>query len=344
MIDLMEGLKRTHHCGQLTLSDIGREVVLMGWVNRRRDHGGLIFVDLRDRYGITQIVVSPHVEKESHGKTMQIRSEYVLAVVGKVSARPEGTKNPGLPTGDIEVLAGEMRILNYAETPPFLIEENLDVAEDIRLRYRYLDIRRRNIQQNLIMRSDTAKAVRDYLYGQDFLEMETPFLTKSTPEGARDYLVPSRVTPGSFYALPQSPQLFKQILMVGGYDRYFQIVKCFRDEDLRADRQPEFTQIDIELSFVDMEDILIIIEGLMASVFRDILGLEIAVPFKRLTYDEALDKYGTDKPDTRFGLELKDASDIFRGTDFKVFADAVDQCGVVKALNAPAVLIFPEKI
>lgn len=339
----MEGLKRTHNCGQLRIDDAGGETVLMGWVQRRRDHGGLIFVDLRDRWGITQVVFSPDVDKKTHDKAALIRGEYVIAVKGTVSPRPEGTKNPGMPTGEIEVQAEELRVLNDARTPPFLIEEDVDVAEDTRLRYRYLDLRRKNLQRNLTLRSNAAQAVRNYLYERGFLEIETPFLTKSTPEGARDYLVPSRVNPGNFYALPQSPQLFKQLLMIGGYDRYFQVARCFRDEDLRADRQPEFTQIDIELSFVDREDIFRIVEGMMASVFRKVLNVAIETPFKRLSYDEAIERYGMDNPDTRFGLELMDVSDIFRGSDFRAFADVVEQGGVVKALNAKGCSGFSRK-
>jgi len=341
--DLMEGLKRTHNCGQLRIDDIDSEVTLMGWVQRRRDHGGLIFVDLRDRYGITQVVFNPDVDRDSHGKAALLRSEYVIAIKGNVSKRPEGTKNPNVATGEIEVLIKGLKVLNEAKTPPFPIEEDVDVAEDTRLKYRYMDLRRRRLQRNLILRNEAAKTVRDYLYNEGFLEIETPFLTKSTPEGARDYLVPSRVNPGNFYALPQSPQLFKQLLMIAGYDRYFQIVKCFRDEDLRADRQPEFTQIDMELSFIDREDIFRIVEGMMALVFREVLNVDIKTPFKRLTYDDALERYGLDNPDTRFGLELKDVSDIFEKSEFKVFADAVKQGGVVKAVNAKGCSAFSRK-
>jgi len=343
MIDSMEGLRRTHNCGQLTADDIGSEVVLMGWVQRRRDHGGLIFIDLRDRYGLTQVVFSPDADKDAHDKTTLIRSEYVIATRGNVSRRPEGTENSNMVTGEIEVKAIDVKILNDAKTPPFLIEGYADVAEDIRLKYRYLDLRRRNLQRNIILRSNAARVIREYLFKNDFLEIETPFLTRSTPEGARDYLVPSRLNPCNFYALPQSPQLFKQLLMIGGYDRYFQIVRCFRDEDLRADRQPEFTQIDIELSFVDREDILSITEGMMSVVLKEVLKVDIETPFKRLTYNEALERYGVDKPDTRFGLELRDVSDIFRGSDFKVFTDVVEQGGVVKALNAKGCFGFSRK-
>jgi len=343
LTDSMEGLKRTHNCGELRINDVDKEVILMGWVRRRRDHGGLIFIDLRDRYGITQVAFSPDVNKETHDQAVQIRGEFVIAVKGYVSWRPEGTKNLNMPTGEIEIQAKELRLLNDAITPPFQIEEDVNVAEDTRLRYRYLDLRRSNLQRNLILRSNAAKAIRVYLYERGFLEIETPFLTKSTPEGARDYLVPSRVNPGSFYALPQSPQLFKQLLMIGAYDRYFQIVRCFRDEDLRADRQPEFTQIDIELSFVDQEDIFQIVEDMMTSLFKEVLNIEIDTPFNRLTYDEALERYGMDKPDTRFGLELKEVSDVFRGSDFRVFADVVDRGGVVKSINAKGCAGFSRK-
>ncbi|MDY7033369.1 MAG: aspartate--tRNA ligase [Thermodesulfobacteriota bacterium] len=343
MIDSIEGLKRTHSCGQLTMDDIGNDVVLMGWVQSRRDHGGLIFVDLRDRYGITQIVFSPDVDETSHKKATFIRNEFVVAARGSVSARPKGTENPSMLTGRIEIQVKELRILNNACPTPFVIEDDMDIGEDTRLKYRYLDLRRKNVQRNIILRSNIARAIREYLFENNFLEIETPFLTKSTPEGARDYLVPSRVNPGNFYALPQSPQLFKQLLMIGGYDRYFQIVRCFRDEDLRADRQPEFTQIDLELSFIDREDIFQIIEGMMTSVFRDILKLELNTPFKRLTYDEALQRYGVDNPDTRFDLELVDVSDVLGKSDFRLFADAVTGGGVVKALNAKDCSHFSRK-
>ena len=343
MIDSIEGLKRTHTCGQLTINDMGCEVVLMGWVQSRRDHGGLIFVDLRDRYGTTQIVFSPDVDETSHKKATFIRNEFVIAARGSVSARPKGTENPSMFTGEIEIQVKELRILNNACPTPFVIEDDMDIGEDTRLKYRYLDLRRRNVQRNIILRSSIARAIREYLFENNFLEIETPFLTKSTPEGARDYLVPSRVNPGNFYALPQSPQLFKQLLMIGGYDRYFQIVRCFRDEDLRADRQPEFTQIDLELSFIDREDIFQIIEGMMVSVFRDILKVELNTPFKRLTYDEALQRYGVDNPDTRFDLELVDVSDVLGKSDFRLFADAVTGGGAIRALNVKGSSHFSRK-
>jgi aspartyl-tRNA synthetase len=306
----------------------------MGWVLRRRDHGGVIFVDLRDREGITQVVFNPELAPEAHAKAEAIRSEFVLGVSGRVRNRPEGMLNPNLPTGAIEVMANELRILNQAQTPPFLIEDNVDVAEGTRLKHRHIDLRRPRLQRNLMLRHRAAAAVRAYLNGLGFLDLETPFLTKSTPEGARDYHVPSRVNPGMFYALPQSPQLFKQLFMMSGFDRYYQIVRCFRDEDLRADRQPEFTQIDLEMSFVGEEDVMAVAEGMMAALFKDILGLELKTPFARLPYVEAVGRYGLDKPDTRFGLELRDVSDIVGRSGFKVFADAVGRGGIVKALNA----------
>jgi aspartyl-tRNA synthetase len=306
----------------------------MGWVLRRRDHGGVIFVDLRDREGITQVVFNPELAPEAHAKAEAIRSEFVLGVSGRVRNRPEGMLNPNLPTGAVEVMANELRILNQAQTPPFLIEDNVDVAEGTRLKHRHIDLRRPRLQRNLMLRHRAAAAVRAYLNGLGFLDLETPFLTKSTPEGARDYLVPSRVNPGMFYALPQSPQLFKQLFMMSGFDRYYQIVRCFRDEDLRADRQPEFTQIDLEMSFVGEEDVMAVAEGMMAALFKDILGLELKTPFARLPYVEAVGRYGLDKPDTRFGLELRDVSDIVGRSGFKVFADAVGRGGIVKALNA----------
>jgi len=333
-VDNLGDMRRTHSCGVLNAKDVGSEVVLMGWVLRRRDHGGVIFVDLRDREGITQVVFNPQRAPEAHARAEAIRSEFVLGVRGRVEPRPEGMLNPNLPTGAIEVMASELRILNTAQTPPFMIEDNVEVAEGTRLKHRHVDLRRPRLQRNLRLRHQAALAVRSYLNSQGFLDLETPFLTKSTPEGARDYLVPSRVNPGLFYALPQSPQLFKQLFMIAGFDRYYQIVRCFRDEDLRADRQPEFTQIDIEMSFVGEEDVMRTAEGLVAALFRSVLGLELKTPFPRLPYSEAIARYGLDKPDTRFGLELKDVSDIVGVSGFKVFADAVARGGIVKALNA----------
>ncbi|MGB8720313.1 MAG: aspartate--tRNA ligase [Desulfobacterales bacterium] len=343
MSDKLGDMRRTHHCNQLTGADIGREVVLMGWVQRRRDHGGVIFVDLRDREGLTQVVFNPEIDPQVHAKAHGIRNEFVLGVRGRVDKRPVGMTNPNLKTGEIEITVAELKILNEAETPPFMIEDKIDVAESIRLKHRYLDLRRPVLQQSIITRHRAAVSVREYLNGLGFLDIETPVLTRSTPEGARDYLVPSRVNPGKFYALPQSPQLFKQLLMVSGFDRYYQIVRCFRDEDLRADRQPEFTQIDVEMSFVGEEDVMAMAEGMMAKLFRDVLGRALSLPFARLPYSEAIDRYGLDKPDTRFGLELKDVSDIVAASGFKVFADVVKAGGIVKALNAKGCIDFSRK-
>jgi aspartyl-tRNA synthetase len=307
----------------------------MGWAARRRDHGGLIFVDLRDRDGLTQLVFNPTSDAAAHAAAARIRAEFVLAVEGTVQERPPGTMNSHLPTGAIEVSVRELRLLNESKPLPFQLDESQETAEPLRLRYRYLDLRRPTMLGHLLLRDQVCRATRDYLHGQGFVEVETPMLTRSTPEGARDFLVPSRLTMGTFYALPQSPQLFKQILMVGGLERYFQIVRCFRDEDLRADRQPEFTQIDIETSFLDRDDFLPIIEGLVAEIFRRARGLELTRPFRRLTWDEAIRRYGSDKPDLRFGLELRDCSELFRGGAFQVFAQAVAQGGAVQALTVP---------
>jgi len=341
--DLLGDMRRTHHCAQLTARDAGSEVVLMGWVQRRRDHGGVIFVDLRDREGITQVVFNPESDPQVHAKAHVLRSEYVIGVRGRVTLRPEGMVNPNLKTGEIEVIVTELRILNSAETPPFLIEDNLEVNEANRLKHRHVDLRRPHVQRNLILRHKASSAVRRYLDGQGFLDIETPFLTRSTPEGARDYLVPSRVNPGQFYALPQSPQLFKQLLMVSGFEKYYQIVRCFRDEDLRADRQPEFTQIDLEMSFVGEEDVMAVSEGMLNYVFKEVIGHEIATPIPRLTYAEAMARYGLDKPDTRFGLELAEVTDIVKGSGFKVFADVAARGGLVKALNAKGCIDMSRK-
>lgn len=343
MSDKLEQMRRTHHCCALTAEDIGKEVVLMGWVQRRRDHGGVIFVDLRDRYGITQVVFNPVVDEAIHKKAHVIRNEFVLGVAGRVEHRPEGMTNPNLATGEIEVMVTELKILNEATTPPFLVEDNVDVSENVRLAHRHIDLRRPAIQQNLLRRHQAAQTVRRYLNELDFVEAETPVLTRSTPEGARDYLVPSRVNPGMFYALPQSPQLFKQLLMISGFDRYYQIVKCFRDEDLRTDRQPEFTQIDLEMSFVGEEDVMAVAEGMMKALFSRTLGLELKTPFDRLTYAEAVGRYGLDKPDLRFGLALADISDIVADSGFKVFSGVVAKGGVVKALNAKGCIDFSRK-
>lgn len=343
MIDALGEMRRTHNCCELSADDVGTEVVLMGWVQRRRDHGGVIFVDLRDREGITQVVFNPKVDKEIHEKAHAIRNEYVLGILGNVMKRPEGMINPGLITGEIEIMVTELRILNAAKTPPFLIEDRLDVSENVRLTYRHIDLRRPQLQKNIILRHKASASVRQYLNGLGFLDIETPFLTRSTPEGARDYLVPSRVNPGLFYALPQSPQIFKQLLMISGFDRYYQIVRCFRDEDLRADRQPEFTQIDIEMSFVGEDNIIDVSEGMMAALFKDVLDVDVKTPFLRLSYKEALDRFGLDKPDTRFVLELKDISDIVEDSGFKVFSSVVKKGGIVKALNAKGCINLSRK-
>jgi aspartyl-tRNA synthetase len=326
-------LKRTCYCGDVNEAYIGRDVTLMGWVNRRRDLGGLVFIDLRDRAGIAQLVFNPEIAREVHEKAAGLRNEYVIAATGKVEARPQGTENPEIKTGRVEIRVRELRILSEASPPPFPIDDEADAAENLRLKYRYLDLRRPRMQRNLILRDRAAQSVRGYLHKLGFLEIETPFLTKSTPEGARDYLVPSRVNPGQFYALPQSPQLFKQLLMVSGFDRYFQIVKCFRDEDLRADRQPEFTQIDIEMSFIDREDIYAVMEGMVQALFRDTLGRDLTAPFPRLSYDQAMARYGADNPDVRFGLEITDVSAALGKTEFRAFADPLKMGGAVKALK-----------
>ncbi|KNY28107.1 aspartate--tRNA ligase [Pseudobacteroides cellulosolvens] len=328
------GLKRSHMCSELGLSNVGEKVTVMGWAHKRRDLGGVIFVDLRDRSGILQIVFNSAISEEVFKKAESIRSEYVLAAIGEVVKRSPETVNPKIPTGEIEIMVSELRVLSKSETPPIYIEEDSDVNESVRLKHRYIDLRRPDMQRNFILRHKVAKIARDYYDENGFLEVETPILTKSTPEGARDYLVPSRVHPGKFFALPQSPQLFKQLLMVSGFDRYFQIAKCFRDEDLRADRQPEFTQIDIEMSFVNVDDVLTVNEGFIKRVFKEAMDIDIETPIKRIPYQEAMDRYGSDKPDIRFGFELKDVSDIVADCGFKVFADAVKNGGSVRAINA----------
>jgi aspartyl-tRNA synthetase len=332
-IDLLGDLKRTDYCGDLHKEDANRDVILLGWVQRRRDLGGLIFIELRDRQGIVQVVFNPEVSREAHEKAQSLRSEYVIGLKGKVVLRPEGTVNPKLSTGEIEILSQELKILNVSKTPPFLIEDEEEVAENVRLKYRYLDLRKPWLQRNLILRHRVAKEVRNYFDRLGFLEVETPVLTKSTPEGARDFLVPSRLNPGHFYALPQSPQLFKQILMVAGFDRYFQIVRCFRDEDLRSDRQPEFTQIDVEMSFVTVQDIQRVMEGLMVHVFRESLGVELETPFPILPYEEAMSRFGVDKPDIRFGMELRDVSSILKHSSFKIFKEAMERGEIIKAIH-----------
>ena len=336
-VEAMGDWKRSHSCGALRASDAGQPVTLMGWVHRRRDHGGLIFVDLRDREGITQCVFNPADGALAHDKVQEVRSEFVVAVRGVVAPRPAGTENAKLATGAIEVHASELRVLNESRPLPFQIdvEGEAEVDETLRLKYRYLDMRRAPVLHAFQTRDLLCRAVRDYLHEQGFLEVETPFLTRSTPEGARDFLVPSRLQPGSFYALPQSPQLFKQLLMVAGFERYFQIVRCFRDEDLRKDRQPEFTQIDIETSFLDRDDFLPIIEGMVATIWRRVKGVELVVPFPRLPYDEAMTRFGSDKPDLRFAMELVDVTPLFAGGEFQAFAPVVAGGGAVKAVRVP---------
>lgn len=324
--------KRTHYCGNVDSSLIGQDVILMGWAHRRRDHGGVIFVDLRDREGIVQIVFNPDAEK-AHMDAHRIRSEFVLAVKGTVRERPEGMDNPSLKTGKIEVIVSELEIMNESKTPPFSFDDD-EISENVRLKYRYLDLRRPAIQTNLFLRSKLAGATRRYFEDNGFIEVETPFLGKSTPEGARDYLVPSRIYKGMFYALPQSPQIFKQLLMVSGFDRYYQIVKCFRDEDLRADRQPEFTQIDVEMSFITEEDIMNMMEGLMKAIFKACLNRDLTLPLPRLTYAEAISRYGKDNPDTRFGMEIVDLTNIVKDSGFKLFAEVAASGGVIKAIKA----------
>jgi aspartyl-tRNA synthetase len=333
--DALGDWKRSCYCGDSDVGAVGRELVLMGWAQRRRDHGGLIFIDLRDRSGITQAVFNPEIDRSAHEKAKRIRSEDVVAVKGLLTRRPPDTVNPDLATGSVELLVRELKLLNAAQVLPFSVEDETEVNENTRLKYRYLDMRRPKSLYPLVLRYRMVKTIRDYLDGLNFVEVETPMLTKSTPEGARDYLVPSRVYPGKFYALPQSPQLFKQILMVGGLDRYFQIARCFRDEDLRADRQPEFTQLDVEMSFVQPSDIFQVFEGMMALLLKKLRGIEIETPIPCLTWEEAMSCYGTDKPDLRFGLELTDLSAVFRSSQLGVFAKAVDEGGVVKAICAP---------
>jgi len=332
-MDTMIGLKRTHSCEVLNTTHVGQQVVLCGWVARRRDHGGLIFLDLRDRSGLVQVVFSQEVDPVSFKKAESVRSEYVLTVQGTVKLRDAATINPNMKTGEIEVSGTELRILNAAKTPPFYMQDNIEIDETLRLKYRYLDLRRPEMQRNLMLRHRVTKTMRDFFDNNGFMEIETPMLTKSTPEGARDYLVPSRVNPGKFYALPQSPQIFKQLLMVAGMERYFQIVRCFRDEDLRADRQPEFTQLDIEMSFIDQEDILSMMENMTSQLFKEAIGADIPTPMARITYEDAMNRYGSDKPDTRFDMELVDLSDAVRGSNFKVFETVLANGGQVKGIN-----------
>ncbi len=342
-MDTLGSWKRTQYCGDLRAADIGREVILMGWALRRRDHGGLIFIDLRDREGIAQIVFDPEVNPSGHAVAESVRSEFVLAVRGTVIPRPEGTVNPNMKTGEVEIQVLECKLLNRSKPLPFMLDEHSDINENIRLKYRYLDLRRPQLQYNLILRSKVSQLTRSYLTDNGFIELETPFLTKSTPEGARDFLVPSRINQGHFYALPQSPQIFKQILMISGFDKYFQVVRCFRDEDLRADRQPEFTQIDCEMSFIDQEDIITVMEGLIARIFTEAKGVTVQLPVERLTYAEAIRRFGLDNPDLRFGMELCDLTDIVKASGFKVFADVASKGGIIKGINAKGCAKFSRK-
>lgn len=343
MAESMRGLHRTHRCGELSAANAGEQVTVMGWVQKNRNKGGLVFVDVRDRSGIIQVVFEEgKADADLIAKAAGLRSEYVVAVVGKVERR-SGAVNPQLSTGEIEVVPSELRVLSESATPPFPIEENSRTKEELRLKYRYLDLRRPDLQRNLMMRSRVATLTRQFLADEGFLEIETPVLGKSTPEGARDYLVPSRIHPGSFYGLPQSPQLFKQLLMCSGYDRYFQIAKCFRDEDLRADRQPEFTQIDMELSFVDVDDVIEVNERLLAKLFRDVLGVEVSLPIPRMAWQEAMDRYGSDKPDTRFGMELVDVTETVKDFDFAVFQGAIENGGTVRGINVKGQGGMPRK-
>ena len=343
MAESMKGLKRSHRCTEVSLANAGQEVTVMGWVQKSRNKGGIIFVDLRDRSGILQVIFEDgEISREGFEKAEKLRSEFVIAVVGRVEAR-QGAVNSNLKTGDIEIRAKELRILSESETPPFHIEEDSKTKEELRLKYRYLDLRRPDLQRNIMMRSQVAAIARSFLTEEGFLEIETPMLTKSTPEGARDYLVPSRVHPGNFYALPQSPQLFKQLLMVSGYDRYFQLAKCFRDEDLRADRQPEFTQIDMELSFVDVDDVIDVNERLLAKVFKEVLGVDVQLPIPRMTWQEAMDRFGSDKPDTRFAMELKNVTEVVKDCGFGVFTGAIEKGGSVRGINAKGQGAMPRK-
>ena len=342
-METMAGMHRSCGCGRVTEKDCGKELTLAGWVNTRRDHGGLIFIDLRDRSGIVQVVMSPQYGEDAFHKAEDVRSEYVLAIRGIVRERSPETVNPKMQTGKIEVVVSEMRVLNKAKTPPFYVEDGIDVDEPVRLKHRYIDLRRPEMQRNLIMRHKIVHEIRQFLDAHDFLEVETPILTKSTPEGARDYLVPSRVNPGKFYALPQSPQLFKQLLMVSGLERYFQIARCFRDEDLRADRQPEFTQLDIELSFEDQDFILDLMEHMMQRIFKNVLNVDIQIPFKRITWDDAMNLYGSDKPDLRFDMHFYDISDLLRDTGFKVFRNVLDNGGIVKAITVKGDAAIPRR-
>ncbi len=334
---------RRDPCGQLNETNVGNEVLISGWANKWRDHGGVVFIDLRDRSGIVQIVFNPETDAELHKRAHRIRSEYVLQIKGDVRKRPAGTENSSIPTGQIEIIARELTVLNECKQLPFMVEDDTDASESLRFKYRYLDLRRPSIQKNIILRHNVTKIIRDYLDAKDFLDIETPILTKSTPEGARDYLVPSRLNPGHFYALPQSPQIFKQILMISGLEKYYQIVRCFRDEDLRADRQPEFTQMDLEMSFVKGDEIMHLIEELLKRLLKETAGEVINEPFQKLTYNEALERFGSDKPDLRFSLELRDVSDIVKDSSFKVFLDTLSKGGIVKGVNAKGLAGYSRK-
>ena len=343
-METLQGMKRTHHCGALRKTDVGQEVVLCGWVSRRRDHGGLIFVDMRDRSGFVQVVFDEAAMNEgTFHKAESLRNEFCIAVRGKIRARSEETINPNIETGEIEVVCAELRILNPSKTPPFYIQDGVDVDEMVRLKYRYLDLRRPEMQKNIILRHRVTKIMRDFFDRNGFLEIETPMLCKSTPEGARDFLVPSRVNPGEFYALPQSPQIFKQILQVAGFEKYFQIVRCFRDEDLRADRQPEFTQLDIEMSFMDQDDILTLMEEMIKELFKKSIGADVPTPFERMEWDTAMDKYGSDKPDLRFDMPLMDISEYVKGSSFKVFNSVIENGGMVKCIKVDGYADIPRR-
>ncbi|MGH2709769.1 MAG: aspartate--tRNA ligase, partial [Actinomycetota bacterium] len=339
---MAEGM-RTHRCGELRGEHAGQTVALCGWVAHQRDHGGVLFVDLRDREGFVQIVIHPVEQPDAHATASRLKTESVVRVTGEVRSRPSGTVNPELPTGEVEVAVVEIQVLSEADTPPFPIEDRIQASEDLRLRHRYLDIRRPEMTRALQLRHRAFAAIHRFFDERGFVEVETPMLTRSTPEGARDFLVPSRLQPGEFYALPQSPQLFKQILMVGGLDRYYQIVRCFRDEDLRADRQPEFTQLDVEMSFVNEGDVQVLIEEMLAAIWRETLEIEVETPFPRLPYAEAMRRYGSDKPDLRYEMELADLSEAFRGTEFRAFAGALDKGAVVKGFSAPGAASWSRK-
>jgi aspartyl-tRNA synthetase len=342
-IEPMGSWKKTHSCGELSKNNIGKEVILMGWAQSRRDHGGLIFIDLRDREGISQIVFDPKDSAEAHKKAHIIKNEYVLAVKGKVVSRLSGSKNPNMSTGEIEIKARQVKILNISDTLPFNVDDKIEINDNLRLKYRYLDLRQSKMQRNLHLRHQACMEIRNYLNNMGFLDIETPFLTKSTPEGARDYIVPSRVNPGKFYALPQSPQLFKQLLMVAGFEKYYQIVRCFRDEDLRADRAPEFTQLDMEMSFVDRDDIFTLVEEMFAHIYNKLFNIKIKIPFVKMDYQEAISRYGTDKPDLRFGMEIIELTEIFQKSSFRVFGEVIQSKGKICAIKVESDEEFSRK-